>query len=646
MDEYEPLETIGYGSFGRVAKIRRRADNRIFVWKEMDFGKMTDKEKQFIVTEVNILRSFRHPYIVRYYDRIIDREQYKIYIVMEYCENGDLAAVIKRNKQHNTFPDERQVWRIALQLCLALEACHTRKDGKVLHRDIKPANVLLDADNIVKLGDFGLARTMSDQSTFAHSNVGTPYYMSPEQIREQGYDEKTDVWGLGCVLYEYSQNRPPFQATNQLSLAMKIKQGTYREIKGVSPELTRLIGMCLTADPARRPSVEDLLAMPCLSIRLKEKKLSNHYLELRKREEDVDTRSREVEERERALLAREADVARREQAVKAREDAVAARERERERSTSPPHNPSPLRRPSSSPALNLNARRGSTSPPAAPAPSRRTTSPGAVLPSPHVQPRVRVDLGTLANDAAQANVLRYVSNDRPAGGYRPLGHPGGSPVDGHPVGDAGWELRTAAPPMRDASEDEPRFISAVEDADDDDLHVAYDMLGTDAPHDAHGHWELRDSPPHSGAGDPNVTPDNQPPPAASPAPTRYASTPPHDTPRTHLSTPASYAKQHLRKQQQHTSYATPHSNSTPDRDYAIGGTPPSRTSSSRDSRPSSTGREGEARQDDYAGPTPKVLYPTHYGSPQARANTRAFSQQPRQHPHAQYRAQQKPSFMP
>jgi len=95
MDKYEVIAEIGRGSFGQVFKIRRKADNRILVWKELNYGRMSEKEKQMLVSEVNILRELRHPNITRYYDRIIDKESAKLYIVMEYCAGGDLAQQIR-----------------------------------------------------------------------------------------------------------------------------------------------------------------------------------------------------------------------------------------------------------------------------------------------------------------------------------------------------------------------------------------------------------------------------------------------------------------------------------------------------------------------------------------------------------------------
>lgn len=84
-EKYEWLLEIGKGSYGSVSKIRRRADSKVLVWKELNYTKMSDKEKQMLVSEVNILRELNHPNIVKYYDRIIDRDHSKIFIVMEYC---------------------------------------------------------------------------------------------------------------------------------------------------------------------------------------------------------------------------------------------------------------------------------------------------------------------------------------------------------------------------------------------------------------------------------------------------------------------------------------------------------------------------------------------------------------------------------
>ncbi|GLD72630.1 serine/threonine-protein kinase Nek7 isoform X2, partial [Lates japonicus] len=120
-------------------------------------------------------------------------------------------------KQRRLIP-ERTVWKYFVQLCSALEHMHSRR---VMHRDIKPANVFITATGVVKLGDLGLGRFFSSKTTAAHSLVGTPYYMSPERIHENGYNFKSDIWSLGCLLYE----------------------------------LRNLVDMCINPDPEKRPDI-------------------------------------------------------------------------------------------------------------------------------------------------------------------------------------------------------------------------------------------------------------------------------------------------------------------------------------------------------------------------------------------------------
>ena len=308
MENYEHLNVIGKGNFGSISKIKRISDGKILVWKEMDYGKMSEKEKSQIVAEVNILRELKHPHIVKYYDRIIDKKNTKIYIIMEYCEGGDIGHLIKRLKKNKENMAEDLIWKVFTQVVLAIYECHSmNKDGKkVLHRDLKPNNVFLDSENNVKLGDFGLARVLSNESIFAQSHVGTPYYMSPEQIEEKEYDEKSDIWSLGCLLYELTTLNPPFEAKNHYSLAIKIKSGKVERISNrYSEELQRVILWLMQVDPVRRPSIEDLLNLPQVSLRIREKRLKENFIKLKKFEESLKLKETEITEKERNLEERE-----------------------------------------------------------------------------------------------------------------------------------------------------------------------------------------------------------------------------------------------------------------------------------------------------------------------------------------------------
>ena len=156
----------------------------------------------------------------------------------------------------------------------ALGACHNRKEGKILHRDLKPGNIFLDASKNVKLGDFGLSRMMNTDSVFAYTHVGTPYYMSPEQINDQKYNEKSDIWSTGCIIYELAALRAPFEATTHYQLAMKIKSGKLDRIPNeYTEDLWGVILSMIKQDPDKRPSVDELQSHSQIQIRLKEKKL-------------------------------------------------------------------------------------------------------------------------------------------------------------------------------------------------------------------------------------------------------------------------------------------------------------------------------------------------------------------------------------
>ncbi|PAA78510.1 hypothetical protein BOX15_Mlig013584g1, partial [Macrostomum lignano] len=264
LSDYDVLCEIGTGSYGTCAKIRRKRDGLILVWKELSYVTMTEAEKRYLCSEVNLLKSLSHPNIVKYVDRIHDRATGKVYIIMEYCDGGDLLKRIRAHREKKKYIPEQQIWKWLTQLSLALRCCHCRQGVKaVLHRDLKPANCFLDSDGNLKLGDFGLARVLRHSGSFASTFVGTPYYMSPEQMQKSAYTEKSDIWSLGIVAYELACLRPPFVADKQRDLATRIRRGEFEPPPDCySPALRALIADCLAVTPEHRPSVEDLLQRP------------------------------------------------------------------------------------------------------------------------------------------------------------------------------------------------------------------------------------------------------------------------------------------------------------------------------------------------------------------------------------------------
>lgn len=253
--------------------------------------------------------------------------------------------MIRKAQRTNTPIHEDKIWNIFLQITLALHHCHwpeQRAAGRVrsstertqvLHRDLKPENVFLSGD-IVKLGDFGLSKDMGG-CAFTSTYVGTPLYMPPEILAENRYDTKSDMWSLGCLVFEMCALSSPFStATTQEELISMVKSGKLPPLPGhISPTLKSVIRAMLSLNPVRRPSTKDLLEMDEMKLHRKLFQVQNQASILSQRKEEFiayETRLAErnaaLERRERALAEREAALTEREADMLAREAALTERE--------------------------------------------------------------------------------------------------------------------------------------------------------------------------------------------------------------------------------------------------------------------------------------------------------------------------------
>uniref|UniRef100_A0A7S0HQ13 non-specific serine/threonine protein kinase n=2 Tax=Hanusia phi TaxID=3032 RepID=A0A7S0HQ13_9CRYP len=257
LEEYEVMKLLGKGSFGSVYCVRRLADRSLHVMKKISIHNMPAKERTATEQEVKVLQRLRHPGIVCYEDSFIHKNR-QLCIVMTYCEGGDLATVIEKRRMR-AFP-ENEVVSWFLQIALALQYMH---EEHILHRDLKTQNIFLTRNNIIKLGDFGIAKVLEGTLEMAKTVIGTPYYMSPELFRNQPYSFKSDIWSLGCVLYEIVSLRHAFEARDMNSLVQKILRASYGPIPAtVSKELRSLLKSMLSLSPQSRPSVNEILALP------------------------------------------------------------------------------------------------------------------------------------------------------------------------------------------------------------------------------------------------------------------------------------------------------------------------------------------------------------------------------------------------
>lgn len=174
---------------------------------------------------------------------------------MEYCEHGDLHTYLtKLNGKHIS---ENTVWKFFIQICLGMHHLHSQN---ILHRDLKTLNIFLTKDNTIRIGDLGVAKILSCAENFVKSKVGTPYYLSPEVCEDRPYNNKSDIWSLGCVLYEICSLKHPFEAKNQAELLLKIVKGKYESMpKKYSKDLADIVHSCLMKDYNKRPSIEEII---------------------------------------------------------------------------------------------------------------------------------------------------------------------------------------------------------------------------------------------------------------------------------------------------------------------------------------------------------------------------------------------------
>jgi len=192
-----------------------------YALKELDMKSMKQKEREDCVNEVRILASsVESPSIVRYYDAFMEGDS--LWIVTELARGGDVNAKLKRHVKRGDSLSEDLIWAFFIQICQGLKYLH---GANILHRDIKAPNIFITGPRSVKIGDLGVAKCT--KHGMAHTQIGTPYYMSPELWKNQKYDKRSDIWSLGVLLYELAALKHPFLAQTERALSDKVVRGKY-----------------------------------------------------------------------------------------------------------------------------------------------------------------------------------------------------------------------------------------------------------------------------------------------------------------------------------------------------------------------------------------------------------------------------------
>ena len=251
MQSYKVIEPIGEGSFGSVYLAQDEGGQR-YALKKIHIDPF---EIDQALQEIELMKKFQHPNLVRIYNYHLDEDAEELQIVMEYCEQGDLMRHFTNKKKlspKETLEILRQIFHAFILMTVK----------GVIHRDLKPENILLGAGGVVKIGDFGCAKSVGEMDMSKVDNFsldkGTFLYVSPEQLRNEKYSFKCDVWAAGCIAYLLTFGYHPFldsKPHNTLLNIQKRTEGRFIELDATAdPTLLKLISLCLIYEDKERAS--------------------------------------------------------------------------------------------------------------------------------------------------------------------------------------------------------------------------------------------------------------------------------------------------------------------------------------------------------------------------------------------------------
>lgn len=244
--DFRILQSLGYGAFSSVYLVKYKKTNKLYAMKVMDKNILIEqKHLHYIITEFNVLKQVNDCSFILTLHFAFQTANY-LFMVIDYCSQGDITHLESITHPRVLFAE----------LILAFEYLHNKN---IIYRDLKPENILLSEDGHIKLCDFNLAKENIDDHSRAMSFCGSPMYLSPEMLGQNGVNKKADIYGIGLIIYEILTGKPAFYTTNPQELYSNIAHNTINfNAKGINEVQRDLLQKILVKEPSNRLTLEQI----------------------------------------------------------------------------------------------------------------------------------------------------------------------------------------------------------------------------------------------------------------------------------------------------------------------------------------------------------------------------------------------------
>ena len=255
INDFEIIKQLGKGAFSTVSLVKRKQDNKIYALKCVQISKLSTHERQNSLNEVRLLASINHKNIIAYKESFYNEKDQTLNVILEYADDGDLQTkIISKKNSENVF-EEKTIWSIFIQMVKGLNELHSKK---IIHRDLKSANIFLMKNGVCKLGDLNVSKVVENE--LLRTQTGTPFFASPEIWEDKPYSFKSDIWSIGCILYQMAALKMPFEGKNIKEVYYNLKNVNIPPLpENYTEELMIMIKKLLKLKPEQRPSTQEIL---------------------------------------------------------------------------------------------------------------------------------------------------------------------------------------------------------------------------------------------------------------------------------------------------------------------------------------------------------------------------------------------------